>query len=375
MTVVEWYRNGHEHRNDMLRFGMMRLHQQGDLKYREYPLSRCVEAGFPASVADHEHRHTSVLAIRDGRSVRRVIVDSEDSFFWMSPLVHDCDVYFCSGYSRRFFVDRAFIEPYRWQTEAEIAFYSERAAWLIDNHGSAFSRVKPFVPIAPNMGRRSRIGQTAQRLRNLRHKATSWISDARDWAAEHSDFEERYRELLTYREASLRHDIVLMDSLWGWPRHRVALHAELARLSPRYTVHSRLNWSVPSACDAGDRSGLRADDFPKTIGKIDDYETMLSQSRLGVFATGFHYGWRNIMTLALMMGLPVLTDRLNVEPWFDMEVFYFRENEEFGISGIEVSLKSLTDDCLDEIKRRNRRAYDSTMSPEIIAKRLLREVD
>ncbi len=148
----------------------------------------------------------------------------------MSPLLHDCDVYFCSGYSQRFFEARAFIEPYPWQTEAELTFYRERASWLIDNYGSVFSRVKPFVPMAPNMGRRSRVSKNAMRLRNLRRKIVKVMTGTLDWTAEHEDFEERYRELLSYRDLPQRYDIVLMDSLWGWPRHRVALHTEQARL-------------------------------------------------------------------------------------------------------------------------------------------------
>ncbi len=50
-----------------------------------------------------------------------------------------------------FFENGTFIEPYPWQTEAELTFYRERASWLIESYGSVFSRVKPFVPIAPNM--------------------------------------------------------------------------------------------------------------------------------------------------------------------------------------------------------------------------------
>ncbi len=141
-----------------------------------------------------------------------------------------------------------------------------------------FSRVKPFVPIAPNMGRRSRVSKNAMRLRNLRRKIVKVTTGTLDWTAEHVDFEERYRELLSYRDLPQRYDIVLMDSLWGWPRHRVALHTELARLSSRYTTHSRLNWSEPYACDAGDQSGLRFEDFPMTVGAIDNYERMLAQS-------------------------------------------------------------------------------------------------
>lgn len=34
-----------------------------------------------------------------------------------------------------------------------------------------------------------------------------------------------------------------------------------------------------------------------------NYEQLLASSRLGVFATGFHYGWRTIVTFAWAVGL------------------------------------------------------------------------
>jgi hypothetical protein len=358
----------------MLRFGMMRLHRQGEIRYLERSLDECSNSGFAPSVAARSHRHTSVLAVRNGAHVKRVVVDSEDSFFWMSSLVHDCDVYFCSGYSSRFFKERKFIKPYEWQTDPELAFYKERAAWLIQNYGSAFHRVKSYVPIPPNMARRISVGRTAQRWRNLRHKVASRLSGPRDWHFEHLDFEVRYRELLAYRAAVQLYDIVLVDSLWGWPRHRVALHRHLSELSERYNIQSRLNWSSPYACDAGDQSGLRQDDFPMSVGHIGDYEAMLSQSRLGVFATGFHYGWRNIMTLALMMGLPVYTDRLIVEPWFNMKEFQLVETEQFGLQGIEHAMQKLSCENHSAVKARNQAVFDRYLAPEALARHVLASV-
>ncbi|PTM41751.1 hypothetical protein [Bosea sp. 124] len=365
--IVDWYRHGHEHRNDMLRFGFMRLHRAGEITYREHALPECRAAGFSAETAAHDHRHTSIFAIRSGSQVKRIVVDSEDSFFWMAPLVRDCDLYFCAGYSPSLFEERRFITPYAWQTEVEIAFYRDRADWLIASYGELFGRIKPYVPIAPNMGRRNPPGRLNSKLRNLRHKLAKRLKRDRDWHHDDVDFEVRYAELLSYRNAVQQSDIVLLDSLWGWPRHRVALHEQLRRLSARYAIHSRLNWSPPYACDAGDRSGLVKGDFPMVIGAVSDYETMLSQSRLGTFATGFHYGWRNIMTAALMIGLPVLTDRLIVQPWFDMKVFDFAETDSYGLGDIEAVLARYPTERLAQVKARNQAAFDRYLSPQAMA--------
>lgn len=369
--IIDWYRHGHEHRNDMLRFGFMRLHRAGEITYREHALSECRAAGFSAETAGHDHRHTSIFAIRGASQIKRVVVDSEDSFFWMAPLVRDCDLYFSAGYSPAFFEERSFIAPYPWQTEAEVAFYRDRAAWLIASYGELFGRIRCYVPIAPSMGRRDRPGPLSLKLRNLRHKLSKQLMRDHDWHYDYVDFEVRYAELLSYRQAVQQSDIVLLDSLWGWPRHRVALHEHLRRLSPHYRIHSRLNWSPPYSCDAGDRSGLVQGDFPMTIGAISDYEMMLSQSRLATFATGFHYGWRNIMTAALMMGLPVLTDRLIVQPWFDMNVFDFIETDSYGLGNIEAVLARYPTERLAQVKTRNQAAFDRYLSPDAMARYVL----
>lgn len=366
--IVEWYRHGHEHRNDLLRYGFMRLHANNEIQYREYPLARCAEAGFPDWVSRQNRRHSSVIALRTNRASRRIIVDSEDSFFWMSPLVHACDLYFCAGYSSRFFRERRFIEPYDWQTEQEIVFYQNRAVELVREHGSVFGRIQPFIPIGPSMARRDQPSRIVQKLYNLRHRASRYLGDRRDWGPERDAFDARYAELLSYRDAVAEYDIVLQDSLWGWPRHRVALHNRLAELSKTYAIHARLTWSDPVPFDASDRSALTRDDFPMRVGSIDDYESMLARSRLAVFATGFHWGWRNIMTLALLMGLPVFVDRLVLEPWFDINELGISSNESFGFSGLAERMAHI-------LPSRSRKeavaAYDARLAPEVVARHTL----
>lgn len=366
-VVVEWFRNNHEQRNDLLRFGFMRLHKRGEISYREYPLDLCSDARFSTRVVQYPHRHTSVVSIRGRNFSKRVIVDSQDSFFWMAPIIADCDLYLCSGYNRAFFREFRFIEPYPWQSRDEIAFYRTRASDLIDMYGAHFDRVRPFVPIGPNLGRRSHVEWLTQKVRNIRHRTMAMISKRGDWASDYEDFEVRYRELLDYRTAATIYDIVLLDSLWGWPRHRVALHQKLYELSARYKIRSQLSWTNPNRFDGSHKIEISPESFPMSVGVIADYESMLSQSRLAVFATGFHWGWRNIMTLALLIGLPVYADRLIVEPWFDIREFQLHENEDFGMRNVEEVLLRYSKDSLMVAKLRNQTKYDLYMSPESVA--------
>lgn len=350
----------------------MRLHKRGDIRYIERPLAACTEAGFSTSSAEHQHRHTSLFAVRSGKLRIRIIVDSEDSFVFLSPIIQDCDIYFCAGYSSDLFKLRRFVRPYVWQTENELDFYRNACASHIDKFGSSFDKIRPYVMIAPNLSRTSRVGILEQKYRNLRHKISSRISSNRDWSDEYVDFEIRYNELLKLRHLPVCHDVVLRDSLWGWPRHRVALHRQLKELSTRWNIRSQLNWAPPVACDGSISANYQTDLFPMQIGVLDDYETMLASSRLGVFATGFHWGWRNIMSFALMMGLPTMTDRLLVEPWFDMKSFQLIENEMFGMPGIETNLISRLQLKGSNSKTRMQANYDRYMEPEAVAQYVLR---
>lgn len=370
---VHWFRNAHEHRNDWLRFGLMLLHRADRVRYEEHPLSACTVAGFDTSVAQHRHRHTSVVLVEGEHQRRRCIVDSEDSFFFLSPLVKVADVYFCAGYNRSFFEGRAFAPPFDWQQPCEVEFYVTRAKNLIRDYGAVFDRVRPFVPIAPSMDMTGKLSPAMQRLRNLLHKLLTRLWPARSWWFSYLDFESRYRDLLRLRESPPLYDIVSLDTLWGWPRHRHALHLRLRELtSAGKSVHARLRWSQPSAIDGSDKYPLDPADFPLESGVVGDYEAMLAASRIAVFATGFHWGWRNIMTLSLMWGLPIHADRLLLEPWFDMARFEIGWNDDSSWSNVAAALDAVTDAERLRIKARNQAAFDDLLAPEKVAEYFIR---
>ena len=368
MIRVRWFRNHHEHRNYWLRFGLMRKHRMRQIHYSEYPLAACVDAGFDSIVAAYEHRHTSVVLVEDGASATRCIVDSEDSFFFLSPvLLQHADLYFCAGYNRAFFRDRAFTPPYAWHEPHEVSFYVQRGCDLIRECGTQFMRVRPFVPIGPSLHIEVQLPLVMRKLRNA-HDKIARRRPAQSWLFEYADFEARYRQLLDLRTAPSLHDIALLDTLWGWPRHRYALHMRLKALAgDGRAVHARLRWSEPTALDGSDRFPMTPADFPVETGRIDNYEKMLASSRLAVFATGFHWGWRNIMSLALMWGLPIHADRLLLEPWFDMSQFNISWNDDLDWPGVAMVLAGMSDDRIARIKAHNRAAFDRLLAPEKVA--------
>jgi hypothetical protein len=364
---VTWFRHNDEHRNELLRYGFMRLAKAGRIRYREVPLSEATSAGFSPGVTASPPHHASVLSVCSGGNRLRCLVDSEDSFYWMSPLISEVDLYLCAGFNAEFFQGKEFPRPNDWQSEDEVSYYRRTAAELIGRYGPHFSKVRPFVPIGPNLGDREQIGAALRKIRNARHKIGSRLSDGMYWQLDYEAYSRRYAQLLALRRAPLKYDVVINDSLWGWPARRISLHNELDALKDRFAIHAKLSWAPPVSFDASDRLGLRAAEFPRMIGQITDYEEMLASSRLGIFATGFHWGWRSIMTLTMLFGIPVLTDRLLLQPWFDMEQFDLTFNDADDWSCIAESLKNISAEDWRARRERNAHLYDTLMAPEAVA--------
>jgi hypothetical protein len=132
-----------------------------------------------------------------------------------------------------------------------------------------------------------------------------------DWSPQFQRFTARWAQIQALRTLEPQLDVALLDSLWGWPRHRIALHHQLAALAEQgYAIRSRLDYRKPEPYELGDAPTPHPDHFPMQVGATihGNYEQLLAASRLGVFATGFHYGWRNIVTLAWSLGLQTLQD-------------------------------------------------------------------
>lgn len=372
MRVV-WFRHSDEHRNDLLRFGLMRLCYAKEVEYLELNLRDSVDFGFAQSVACKNPHHASVVAVEDGSRRVRCVIDSEDSFYWMSKLIANCDRYFCAGYNTNFFRHKAFAGKYDWQREEEVNFYRAKSENLIAQYGEYFGIVRPFVPIGPGLGDSHSFGFVRQKMANLHYRVASTLCHGRYWAPDLKSYERRYARLLRLRQEPLRYDVTLVDTLWGWPRHRVALHQTLARLSSANSINSRLSWADPVPFDGSENAPEDRAKFPMATGAINDYETMLAGSRLGVFATGFHWGWRSIMSLAMMVGIPVLADRPLLEPWFNLSELDVTFNDMASWDSVASTLLTIPESGWRCRKTRNAVAYDEVMSPEAVARYFIRE--
>jgi len=367
MTIC-WYRHTHENRNDLLRFGLMRLHANKQITYIEKNIQQATEANFSNGLANDEHKHLSFIEIADKNIRKKIVVDNEDSFIHCSKYIAEADYYFTAAYNTAFYKHKLFPKVYDWQTEKETQWYISKSAEIIKDLGKHFHKVKPFIPITPNLSYSVKNNFIKQKLINIISRFTTQFKGNNFWRPVLHDYEARYKQLKKLRLSKLEYDIVLNDTLWGWPKHRIKLHRELKKLGAKYNIHSILNWHKPYINDGSVSLNIDAGEFPITCGEaINDYEKMLSESKLGVFAVGFHWGWRNIMTLALFTGIPVLIDKPILEPYFDMDNFKLLYNDSGNWDTIQPILDSITIEKWNEIKMLNQKTYDQYLSPEAVA--------
>ena len=381
MMTLTWFRNGHEFRNDYLRMALMRAHDRGEITYRERPAADVREVGASEALATHEHRHTSLFLIEDGGDRRLCAVDNEDGFIHLQgSILEEVDAYFCCPYTAAFHRDRVFPDPLPWQTAFDVAPYRDKAAALVERFGDHFDKVRPLIPTPTSMSGGTQAMTPDERARQIRahrlRKLAVWRSDRELWRVDQETYEARYRQMVGYRDRPLLHDVVSRESLWGWPENRIALHKRLHTLrSQGRDVHARL---TPLAdTHALDRNELHIS--PESLALLDTltapftldgpYEAALASSRLGVFPTGYHWGWRGIAFLALCMGIPTYQDRPLYQPYFDFDEFDVVYN-----GGTWDQLEDLLDATSDAdwgaIKAHNQRVFDARLAPDAVGTHL-----
>jgi hypothetical protein len=111
------------------------------------------------------------------------------------------------------------------------------------------------------------------------------------------------------------------------------------------------------------------------IDAITNYESMPAESRVGVFNTGFHYGWRKIVTLAMMCGLPLYCGPFHIHLRQDLTNYRHVFNKAGDWEDLNRVLSDhQDDDRLATAKEVNRRFFDENLTPEAVATKFLCDV-
>ncbi|MFP5042389.1 hypothetical protein [Parasediminibacterium sp. JCM 36343] len=363
MVKVIWFKNSHEQRLNWLKFGLMQLHIQKKIVFLEKDSKTLSGESISDAAKQHTHKHTVLIKVIKKGEAKWVMADAEDSFFFVQPLIKDVDLYFCSAYNTDFFVNKKFEYKLPWQSDKDIKEYKAIANDLIDKYGSHFHKARRLAPISPSLFPATPSkGALSQKISNIVYKIHQILFGSNSWGDAYDLFDKRYQELLGYRHQPLQYDIVLHDSLWGWPQHRINLHKRLKGLAGEFSILSELKYAPD-----GYVKEFNAEDFPMVTQPIaGNYEQKIVASKLGVFATGFHFGWRNIVLLALMAGIPVYTDYIILEPYFDFNEFQlFYNNNEFN--DLKEILLSINEKSWQDIKTHNQQMFDKYMHPAKVA--------
>jgi hypothetical protein len=352
----------------------MKRHLEGDLVYREVPQERGRDFGLSDDLVQHDHRHTSIFHVNDGPQSCLVAIDNEDSFVHMQPFIEEVDVYFCCPFTTAFHREKEFPSLLPWQTDEDVEYYRSKASELVERYGEHFEKVRPLTPTPTTLADFGAMSKSEWRMAVWKHRFRRlqvWKKDRELWRHDYAACEARYTQMLSYRDQPLHYDVVCRESLWGWPDNRIELHKRLHSLKEEgYEVYSELTPAseeevIPSRFEVTEENRERLEDLMQPMSLNDPYETALARSRLAVFPTGFHWGWRGIMFLGLCAGLPALMDRPLYEPYFDFDEFEVAYNE-----GTWEQTRELVDEIdpqrWEAIKQNNQEVFDRYLSPEAV---------
>ena len=379
---ITWFRHNHEARNDYFRYALMKQHLEGELVYRELPQEKGSDFGLSETLVQHDHRHTSILNVKDGSRSRLVAIDNKDGFIHLQPFIEEVDAYFCCPFASAFHREKEFPPLLSWQTEEDVEPYRAKAKELVKRHGEHFEKVRRLTPMPPRMadfGAMSRSEWRKAVWKNRLRRLQVWKGDRELWRHDYAACEARYRQMLGYRNLSLHYDIVCRETLWAWPDNRIELHERLQDLKDRYEIRSQLmpvseEATTPVLCsDVSQEKRSRLDALMQPMELEDSYERALGRSRVAVFPTGCHWGWRQITFLGLCMGVPILMDRPIYEPYFDFDEFEVAYNE-----GTWEKTRRLIDEIDGQkwknIKKKNQKVFDKYLSPKSVGEYIQKEV-
>lgn len=327
----------------------------------------------------------SFFVVRKGEKTCRVIVDCSESYLYMSPVIQDSDLYFCSSYKECMFKDHVFFQPYPWQKEYDLQSYKNHFEGIEEKFGESFHKIMPFIPLPMVMDVQARLYDRLNQLKlislTLAQKAKKRLPEL---TVSSTDPEllllnMRYNQLKAYRENRLQYDIVLRDALWGWPHHRLKLHQALREL-PNRKIFASLSVPDINNPDAKWRHFIPEQEVDSAISilseKIDfpkPYEEMLTSSRLAVFATGKHWGSRMIAFISMLCGGPIMMDRPMYESYFPMSEFdlYYLEDDWSEIVGV---LNQIDLDKWIDIRTFNQGVFDRYLAPVPVARYIAQTV-
>lgn len=301
----------------------------------------------------------------------KVIIDTSESFFYISPALKYTDLYFFTSYNSNLFENHKFLTPYSWQIDYDLSSYKDKFMEIEKKLGQYFNKILRFIPFPVVMDipvRRFSLYKKIVIINLILYKKKKKLlcrQKLSKFDPEYLLLKTRYQQLLGYRFNKLKYDVVIRESLWAWPWHRVLLYKSLQGMKDR-KIFSSLKADMSETwwkkyIPEGEIDNVI--DILQEKNKFpDSYEEMITSSRLAVFPTGKHWGWRAITFLSLMSGGPIFMDKPIFEPYFPLQDFklFFSEKEWMDTGDI---IDKISDKDWVDIRKHNQDAFDKYLSP------------
>lgn len=367
------------------KFSLMELARAGDIDLVRVKPSSFDRRILPPRAIDALSPAQAFFVAYRGSRQCRVILDTSESFLYMSSAIADVDLYFCSAYSSEIFEAHRFLTPYPWQERYNLNGYKKHFSRIEQEFGSYFDKIVRFIPYPVVMDlparRFNRTEQAAIVFLLISRFLRKYFSRLRLGAfdPEYLLLKMRYQQLVGYRLNQLKYDIVVRESLWAWPWHRVLLYKTLGNLAGRKVVASLSSQDADNP-EAWWRQGVPEDEIDEVVRLLQEkpefpesYEDMITSSRLAVFPTGKHWGWRAITFLSLISGGPILMDRPIFEPYFPLDDFkIYYDNREW--SDLATILDQVTPEQWNIIRKHNQAAFDKYLAPRPVGRYICRTI-
>ncbi|WPD22731.1 MAG: hypothetical protein SD837_21415 [Candidatus Electrothrix scaldis] len=381
---IEWLDKEDKH-TLYVKFALLELARAGEIDFVRIPPARFDRKILSQQAIEALSSAQSFFVAYQNGQQCKVILDISESFFFMSSAIAEVDLYFCTAYNSELFEKRQFLTPYPWQQRYDLGGYQRNFQRIEKKFGKHFYKLTRFIPCPPVMDLPARRFDKEKQVaitsllfaRFLQKKIPGLFGNFFD--PEYRLFKLRYQQIFGYRKNTLKYDIVVRESLWAWPWHRALLIKALAALKDR-----KVFYGLSSSEENHDQAWWRHDipeDEHDEIDKIihenvcfpESYEEMITSSRLAVFPTGKHWGWRAITFLSLFSGGPLLMDKPIFEPYFPMDVFkVFYTQDEW--EDLETVLNQVDEEQWAAIRQHNQAAFDQYLAPLPVGKYLFQTI-
>lgn len=367
------------------KFALMELAHTGAIEFIRVHPKAFDENILPQRVRASLSPAQAFFVAYQGDQQCKVVLDTSESFFYISSAIQDVDLYFCSSYSREIHEEHRFLTPYSWQERYDLAGYRQHFERVEAEYGAHFRKLKRFIPfpVVMNVPAR-RFGKAKQAAilfwlagrfvrSRLPHKRFGVLDP------EYRLFKIRYNQLLGYRSHQLAYDVTVRESLWAWPWHRVLLYKALEQL-PEKNIFTSLSSAQADKPKPWWQRAIPEGEYEYVRGLLnkkqtfpESYETMITSSRLALFPTGKHWGWRAITFLSLIVGGPMLMDRPLFEPYCPLDEFkLFYTDREWA--DLRSFFDRVTDEQWREIRQHNQAAFDRYLAPLPVGKYIYRTI-